>query len=176
MCGAMQNVTSVKPGGRGHHQLLRRLKNGTGEQEMKQTFLLRNEAIRNNAIDAILSLPIDDKSPHEVHVKEPKRSKAQNDRMWPMLNDVSRQVLWHGQRLAPEDWKDLFTALWLKTKKLEQRSAPGIGGGVRTSKMRKASMTELIEIMFWFGSERNVRWSDDSWREYEWSQRKGKAA
>ncbi|EFL3314894.1 recombination protein NinB, partial [Escherichia coli] len=48
---------------------------------MKQTFLLRNEAIRNNAIDAILSLPIDDKSPHEVHVKEPRRSKAQNDRM-----------------------------------------------------------------------------------------------
>ncbi|EAS4779001.1 recombination protein NinB, partial [Salmonella enterica] len=27
---------------------------------MKQLFLLRNEAIRNNAIDAILSLPIDD--------------------------------------------------------------------------------------------------------------------
>ncbi|EEV7515973.1 recombination protein NinB, partial [Escherichia coli] len=110
-----------------------------------------------------------------------KRSKAQNDRMWPMLNDVSRQVLWHGQRLAPEDWKDLFTALWLKTKKLEQRSVPGIDGGVvmlgvRTSKMRKASMTELIEIMFWFGSERNVRWSDDSRREYEWSQRKGRAA
>ncbi|EOK6519150.1 recombination protein NinB, partial [Escherichia coli] len=71
MCGAMQNVTSVKPGWHGHHQLLRRLKNGTGEQEMKQAFLLRNEAIRNNAIDAILSLPIDDKSPHEVHVKEP---------------------------------------------------------------------------------------------------------
>lgn len=84
---------------------------------MKQIYMLRNEAIRNNAIDAILSLPIDDKSPHEVHVREPKRSKEQNDRMWPMLNDVSRQVLWHGQRLAPEDWKDLFTALWLKTKK-----------------------------------------------------------
>lgn len=89
---------------------------------MKQTYQLRNEAIRNNAIDSILSLPIDDKSPHEVHVKEPKRTKAQNDRMWPMLQDVSRQVLWHGQRLSPEDWKDIFTALWLKTKKLEQRS------------------------------------------------------
>ncbi|EHX02928.1 protein ninB [Escherichia coli DEC11C] len=101
--------------------------------------------------------------------------------MWALLQDVSRQVLWHGQRLAPEDWKDLFTALWLKTKKLEQRSVPGIDGGVvmlgvRTSKMRKASMTELIEIMFWFGAERNVRWSDDSRREYEWSQRKGRAA
>ncbi|EBO4170820.1 TPA: recombination protein NinB [Salmonella enterica subsp. enterica serovar Waycross] len=148
---------------------------------MKQLFLLRNEAIRNNAIDAILSLPIDDKSPHEVHVKAPKRTKAQNDRMWPMLQDVSRQVLWHGQRLSPEDWKDIFTALWLKTKKLEQRSVPGIDGGVvllgvRTSKMRKVSMTELIEIMFWFGSERNVRWSDDSRREYEWSQRTGRVA
>ncbi|EJV7445483.1 recombination protein NinB, partial [Escherichia coli] len=34
---------------------------------MKQIYMLRNEAIRNNVIDAILSLPIDDKSPHEVH-------------------------------------------------------------------------------------------------------------
>ncbi|WP_313707791.1 recombination protein NinB [Atlantibacter hermannii] len=148
---------------------------------MKQTYLLRSEAIRNNAIDTILSLPLDDKSPHEIHVKEPKRTKAQNDRMWPMLQDVSRQVLWHGQRYDEADWKDLFTALWLKTKRKEQRSAPGIDGGVvmfgvRTSKMRKASMTELIEIMFWFGAERNVRWSDDSRREYEWAQRTGKAA
>ncbi|MCW2477730.1 recombination protein NinB [Candidatus Symbiopectobacterium sp. NZEC135] len=145
---------------------------------MKQYFLLRNEAIRNNAIDTILALPIDDKSPHEIHVKEPKRSKAQNDRMWPMLQDVSRQVLWHGHRYDESDWKDIFTALWLKTKRQEQRSAPGIDGGVvlfgvRTSKMRKANMTELIEIMFWFGSERNVRWSDDSRREYELSQRAG---
>lgn len=145
---------------------------------MKQTYLLRSEAIRNNAIDTILTLPIDDKSPHEIHVKEPKRSKAQNDRMWPMLQDVSRQVLWHGQRYDESDWKDIFTALWLKTKRQEQRSAPGIDGGVvlfgvRTSKMRKANMTELIEIMFWFGSERNVRWSDDSRREYELSQRAG---
>lgn len=54
---------------------------------MKQTYLLRNEAIRNNAIDAILSLPIDDKSPHEVHVKEPKRTKAQNDRITDVLFD-----------------------------------------------------------------------------------------
>lgn len=36
---------------------------------MKQIYMLRNEAIRNNAIAAILSLPIDDKSPHEVHIK-----------------------------------------------------------------------------------------------------------
>lgn len=148
---------------------------------MKQTYLLRNEAIRNNAIDSILALPIDDKSPHEIHVKEPKRSKAQNDRMWPMLQDVSRQVLWHDQRYDEADWKDIFTALWLKTKDKKQRTAPGIDGGVillgvRTSKMRKANMTELIEIMFWFGSERGVKWSDDSKREYELAQRAGRSA
>lgn len=66
-------------------------------------------------------------------------------------------------------------------KNKEQRSAPGIDGGVvmfgvRTSKMRKASMTELIEIMFWFGAERNVRWSEDSKREIEWAQRSGRKA
>lgn len=44
---------------------------------MKQIYMLRNEAIRNNAIDAILSLPIDDKSPHEVHVRDPNRSYEQ---------------------------------------------------------------------------------------------------
>lgn len=60
---------------------------------MKQIYMLRNEAIRNNAIDAILSLSIDDKSPHEVHIKEPKRSNPQNRLMWALLQDVSRQVL-----------------------------------------------------------------------------------
>uniref|UniRef100_UPI001B354C53 recombination protein NinB n=1 Tax=Escherichia coli TaxID=562 RepID=UPI001B354C53 len=52
---------------------------------MKQTIFLRSKQQQQAAITAILSLPIDDKSPHEVHVREPKRSKAQNDRMWPML-------------------------------------------------------------------------------------------
>ena len=116
-----------------------------------------------------------------IHIKEPKRTKAQNDRLWPMLHDVSQQVLWHGNRYDEADWKDIFTALWLKTKKQNQRSAPGIDGGVVmfgvcTSKMRKASMTELIEIMFWFGSERNVKWSDDSRRELEFNKRFGDAA
>lgn len=98
-----------------------------------------------------------------------------------MLHDVSQQVLWHGNRYDEADWKDIFTAFWLKMKDKKQRSAPGIEGGVvmfgvRTSKMRKASMTELIEIMFWFGSERNVKWSDDSRRELELNKRFGDAA
>lgn len=45
------------------------------------------------------------------------------------------------ERLAPEDWKDLFTALWLKTKNWSNE-VRGIDGGVvmlgvRTSKMRR---------------------------------------
>ncbi|HDR2728523.1 TPA: recombination protein NinB [Enterobacter roggenkampii] len=148
---------------------------------MKQTIFLRSKQQQQSAINAILAIPLDEKSPHEVHIKEPKRTKAQNDRLWPMLHDVSQQVLWHGNRYDEADWKDIFTALWLKTKKKNQRSAPGIDGGVvmfgvRTSKMRKASMTELIEIMFWFGSERNVKWSDDSRRELEFNKRFGDAA
>ena len=141
--------------------------------------------IADNCIAAIRALPANESLRIEIKPVASRRSNNQNRKMWAMLSDIARQVQWPVNgvptHISPEDWKDLFTALWLKTKKMEQRSAPGIDGGVvmlgvRTSKMRKASMTELIEIMFWFGSERNVRWSDDSRREYEWSQRKGRAA
>ncbi|EAY6005692.1 recombination protein NinB [Salmonella enterica] len=147
----------------------------------KLTFEIRSPAHQQNAIHAVQQILPDPTKPIVVTIQERNRSLDQNRKLWACLGDVSRQVEWHGQRLSPEDWKDIFTALWLKTKNLEQRSVPGIDGGVvllgvRTSKMRKASMTELIEIMFWFGSERKVRWSDDSRREYEWSQRTGRAA
>ncbi|UIV03044.1 recombination protein NinB (plasmid) [Escherichia coli] len=60
---------------------------------MKQIYMLRNEAIRNNAIDAILSLPIDDKSPHEVHIKEPKRSNPQNRLMGVIAGRITSGAL-----------------------------------------------------------------------------------
>ncbi len=81
--------------------------------------------------------------------------------MWPMLEQCSRQVLWHGQRLAPEN-ASLFTALWLKTKKLEQPeicliSTVALSYLACVPQMRKASMTELIEIVSgWLRAQRAV--------------------
>ena len=51
------------------------------------------------------------------------RTLDQNSRLWAMLTELSRQVEWYGQRLRPEEWKDVMTAALKK-----QRAVPGIDG------------------------------------------------
>ncbi len=94
-----------------------------------------------------------------------KRTLEQNSRLWAMLTDLSRQLKWavdgELQTLSPEDWKVMLTA----GLKREQRIAKGIWGGfvmlgVPTSKMTIPQMTELIDLIFAFGAERNIAWSD----------------
>lgn len=144
----------------------------------KQIYHLRDSTIRRNCIDFIQQLPANPEAPFEIVIQERKRTTDQNRRMWPLLADLSRQVEWFGQKYSPDDWKDLITALVAKTKKQEQRTAPGIGGGVvmfgsRTSKMRVSEMVEVIEAIYWFGTEQNVTFSDDARLEIEWAKRWG---
>jgi len=145
----------------------------------KATFLLRSDNIRQNCINAIQQLPANPDKPVEIVIQERKRTTDQNRRMWPLLHDLSRQVEWYGQKYTPDDWKDLITALVAKSKNEQQRTAPGIGGGVvmfgsRTSKMRVSEMVEVIEAIYWFGTEQNVKFSDEAQREIEWAKRFGK--
>jgi hypothetical protein len=96
-----------------------------------------------------------------VEFKAPRRSLPQNDRLWAMLTDVARQVDWYGQKLTPEDWKDVFTAALRKA-----RVVPGIDGGfvplgMRTSDMSKGEMANLIELIVAFGAERGVKFGDE---------------
>ncbi len=144
----------------------------------KQIFLIRDNRIRQNCIEAIQNFRTDPQHPIEVIIQERKRTTSQNKRMWPLLQDLSRQVVWCGQKYSPDDWKDLVTALVAKTKNEQQRTAPGIGGGVvmfgsRTSKMRVSEMVEVIEAIYWFGTEQNVKFSDESRLELEWAKRWG---
>lgn len=145
----------------------------------KITFHLRDDRIRRNCIEAIQQLPASPDKPFEIVIQERKRSSEQNRRMWPLLHDLSRQVEWYGQKYSPDDWKDLITALVAKSKNEQQRTAPAIGGGVvmfgsRTSKMRVSEMVEVIEAIYWFGTEQNVKFSDDARLEIEWAKRYGK--
>lgn len=96
---------------------------------------------------------------------EPIRTIEQNDRMWAMLTDISNQTNWpvNGRmgKLSKEDWKDIFTAELRK----EQRVAQGISGGfvllgAHTHKMKKRELSDLIELMFAFGAEHGIRWTD----------------
>ena len=144
----------------------------------RRIYHLRDNNIRQNCIDAIRQLPLDPSKPIEIEVSPPKRTISQNKKMWPLLHDLAQQIVWYGEKYDEEDWKDLITALVAKSKKQEQRTAPGIGGGVvmfgsRTSKMRVAEMVEVIEAIYWFGTEQNVKFSDEARREIEWAQRWG---
>jgi hypothetical protein len=80
--------------------------------------------------------------------------------MWAMLNDLSQQVVWHGQTLSKEEWKDVMTAAIKK-----QRVVPGVDGGfvvlgTSTRRMTVGEMTELIEFITYFGTEKGVTFSE----------------
>ena len=97
----------------------------------------------------------------ELRIKPETRSTEQNAKMWAMLGDVSKQVDWHGKKLAPEDWKHVFSAAITK-----QAVVPNLDGtgfvvlGQSTSAMTKAELSELIELISAFGAERGVEWSE----------------
>lgn len=91
-----------------------------------------------------------------------RRNKDQNAKMWPMLEDLSKQVLWDGEFLTKDEWKDLITAA-LKNQKIVR----GISGGIvviggHTSKFTKAEFSDLIEQIYSFGAEEDVTWSEKS--------------
>ena len=98
-----------------------------------------------------------------LEVRPERRSDAQNRRLWSMLKDVSDQVDWHGNKLTDHEWKDVFSASLKK-----QKAVPGIDGGFvvcgqRTSKMTKAEMCELQELMEAFGAQQGVQFK--AWEE-----------
>lgn len=105
----------------------------------------------------------------EISIKraEELRTIEQNSKQWPMYFDLSTQVEWYGQMLTPEHWKELLSNEWQA-----QKIVPGISGGfcalgVRTSKMKKREMSELITITYVFGSEKGVKWSEKALECYE---------
>ena len=95
-----------------------------------------------------------------VDLGRPKRSNGQNEKMWPMLTDISKQVEWYGQKYTKEEWKEIISAGLTK-----QKMAPGIEGGivmlgVSTRKKSRAWFRDIIELLYAFGTEHNVQWSE----------------
>ena len=123
------------------------------------TIPLSNPSARAYAFRAIQSATDD----FVVIIREQTRTLAQNARMWDQLEDISKQVVWYGQKLTEEEWKDVFSAA-LKRQKV----VPGLDGGFvvcgqRTSKMGKREMSDLLELMNAFCAERGVKLSAPKW-------------
>lgn len=102
----------------------------------------------------------------KVDEAKSRRTIDQNAKMWALLGDISAQVAWvvdgDTVRLDPHDWKQILTAALKK----HQRVAKGVDGGLvflgtHTSHMNTDEMSELIEMILWFGAEHSVNWSGD---------------
>jgi len=119
----------------------------------RRYFYLSNPDIRARAIQAIKEAP----ETYVVEVKPRTRSLEQNSHLWLMLSAVSQQVEWHGRKLAPEEWKHIFTSALKK-----QDVVPNLDGtgfvvlGLSTSKMNVKEMLELQELIMAFCVEREV--------------------
>lgn len=131
--------------------------------EQKHVFVI-NEKNRRDVFNRLWY-----NTPNEwvIEVKPPTRSLDQNAKLWPMLDDVAKQVDWYGKKLSREEWKDVFTASLKKTKVV-----PGIDGGfvtcgLHTSTLSKQDFSDLIELIYAFGTQHEVVWSERAKQLYD---------
>ena len=96
-----------------------------------------------------------------VTIAEPTRTLEQNSKLWPMLAELAEQTDWHGNKLNPEEWKDLLSAGLVQSKAVPNLTGNGfVILGQRTSKLSKSQFAALIELICAFGTERGVVFSD----------------
>lgn len=129
----------------------------------KQLFRLVTPTARQMASRAVIQAP----DGFVCEIKPRTRSLDANAKMWAMLTDISRQVEWYGQHLTNEEWKDVMTAA-LKRQKV----VPGLEGGfvvigARTRNMTVKEMSEMVELLYSFGAEHDVKWSEPADHGYQ---------
>lgn len=96
-----------------------------------------------------------------VEFRAPRRSSDQNALMWSLLGQVSKEVVWYGQKLSSEDWKDVLTAS-LRHARVVPGIDPGtfVPLGMRTSQMTKEEITNLIDLIEAFGAQQGVKFRE----------------
>ena len=120
--------------------------------------ILANEQVRERAIRWIQGLPVGTR----VEFKEPKRTLDQSARMWAMLGDIAKQKQHFGRSYDAGDWKVIF----LHALGRETRFVPALDGsgfvpiGQSSSDLGKSEMSEMIELLFAWGAQNDVVWSD----------------
>jgi hypothetical protein len=123
----------------------------------RATVIIRNQADRNLLQKWVAN--VDEGT--IVEFKSARRSVDQNALLWARLGEVSRGVVWYGQKLTADDWKDIFTASLRKA-----RVVPGLDAGsfvplgMRTSDMTKDEMTALLDLIDAFAAEHGVTFEE----------------
>ena len=119
---------------------------------------IRNEKDRAKAAEWLARLPFG----WRVEFKETKRTVPQNDRMWAILTEISTQLVWHGQRYSPEDWKDYFMHALNGGRFMPSENGGMIPIGRSTSKLGKQEHSLLTEIMEGFAERQGVTLKEEA--------------
>lgn len=109
---------------------------------------------------------IDQAADSEVcRIADETRSQEQNRKMWPMLADLRNQVDWLGE-YTTEDIKLMFlNRLGVELRFLPTLERQGMFPvGLRSSTLTREQFGALIELLYQFGAEQNVRWTDPAER------------
>lgn len=126
-----------------------------------QTVILRGQSQRELAKRIIDRAPTD----AVVTVREATRSTDQNSKLWAMLSDVSRAKP-EGRSWTPETWKCAF----MHSLGHQVRFCEGLDGsgpfplGFRSSRLTKAQMSDLIEVIYEYGTRHGVVWSEPAYQ------------
>lgn len=120
--------------------------------------ILGNPKVREQAARWCMTAP----SGTRVEYKETKRTIPQNDRMWAMLTDISRQATLGGKRYDTDQWKVIF----LHALGQELTFLPSLDGatfvpyGQHSSDLGKSEMTALIDLIRVWGEQHGVVFHD----------------
>jgi len=125
---------------------------------MKRTLTITGEVARKAICRHVMTAD----EGYIVTIAEPSRNLEQNAKMWAMLADLSAQTDWHGNKLNPEEWKDLLSAGLVQSKVVPNMTGNGfVILGQRTSKLSKSQFAALIELITAFAVERGVIFGDE---------------
>lgn len=121
--------------------------------------VLSNPTVRQKAIDLIGSVP--DRT--RVVFNGPKRTLPQNARIWSGMRDLSRQVVYHGQRLPVGDWATLFMDAVRRENKMQPALYDDGWVPMRrgTSDLSVKEAELFISLMYKWGYEHGVVFSVD---------------
>ena len=124
---------------------------------MKKIFRLVHDTSRKLAQEYIKNAP----DGFICRIEPPTRTLEQSALMWALLAEISSSVQWYGRKLSSEDWKIVFSASLKKMDVVPNIENTGfVALGLSTSKMTKKEMSDLIELIYAFGSQQGVKFNE----------------
>ena len=110
----------------------------------RRYFVLAHDTARRLAAAQCMLAP----EGYVVEIKPPTRSLEQNSKLWSMLSEISKNVIWHGRRLDAESWKHVFSSSLKKMDVVPNLENTGfVALGLSTSKMTKRELSDLITLI-----------------------------